>query len=139
MRIGELAARSGVSAHTLRYYERIGLLPRAARGLSGHREYDESILTWLAFLGRLKTTGMPISGMLRYARLREGGTATEAARRVLLEEHRDAVRAHVAALQDCLAVLDAKIAGYAGGAKVETDDDDSGKSLRERVARPFGG
>jgi len=139
MKIGELAARTGVSAYTLRYYERIGLLPRAARGLSGHREYDESILAWIDFLGRLKTTGMPISGMLRYARLREDGAATVAARRLLLEEHRDAVRAHVAELQDCLAVLDAKIAGYAGDAKVETENDGSGKSLRDRVARPLGG
>lgn len=139
MRIGELAACTGVSAHTLRYYERIGLLPRAARGLSGHREYDPSILVWIGFLGRLKTTGMPISGMLRYARLREGGAATVAERRLLLEEHRALVRAHVAELQDCLAVLDTKIAGYAGDAKVETDDDASGKSLRERFARPLGG
>jgi len=139
VRIGELAARTGLSAHTLRYYERIGLLPRAARGLSGHREYDGSILVWIDFLGRLKTTGMPISGMLRYARLREGGAATVEARRVLLEAHRDAVRAHVAELQDCLAVLDTKIAGYSDDAKVETNDDASGKSLRDRFAGPLGG
>lgn len=125
MKIGELAARSGISVHTLRYYERIGLLPRVARGSSGHREYDASILAWVDFLKRLKTTGMPISGMLRYARLRERGASTQDARRVLLEAHRDAVRAHVAELQACLVVLDTKIAGYSGATQVETDDDGS--------------
>ncbi len=142
MKIGELAQRTGLSVDTLRYYERIGLLPRAARAASGHREYDASVLAWIDFLGRLKTTGMPIAGMLRYARLREGGPATADERRRLLETHRDAVRAHVAELHACLAVLDAKIAGYAGDAQVETNDDHehpSPDALRNRVARPLGG
>lgn len=73
MKIGELAKRAGLSAHTLRYYERIGLLPRADRDASGQRDYDASILVWIGFLERLKTTGMPIREMLRYAALREQG------------------------------------------------------------------
>jgi DNA-binding transcriptional MerR regulator len=114
MKIGELAQRSGLSAHTIRYYERIGLLPYAARDRSSRRDYDASILTWIDFVGRLKTTGMPIRDMLRYAELRERGASTEADRRELLERHRERVRAHLAELQDCLLVLDTKIAGYAG-------------------------
>ena len=115
MKIGELAKRSGLTAHTIRYYERIGLLPYADRNQSRHRDYDASILTWIEFLGRLKTTGMPIRDMLRYAALRERGVGgTEAERRELLERHREVVRAHVAELQACLLVLDTKIAGYAG-------------------------
>ncbi|AXS40355.1 MerR family transcriptional regulator [Breoghania sp. L-A4] len=114
MKIGELARRSGLSAHTIRYYERIGLLPYADRDGSGQRDYDVAILTWIEFLNRLKTTGMPIREMLRYARLRERGEETGAQRRVLLEEHRERVREKVAELQDCLLVLDTKIAGYAG-------------------------
>ena len=106
--------RSGLSAHTIRYYERIGLLPYADRDRSRQRDYDASILVWIEFLGRLKTTGMPIRDMLRYAALRERGVGTEAERRELLEQHRDACRAHVADLQACLLVLDTKIAGYAG-------------------------
>ena len=113
MKIGQLARRSGVSAHTLRYYERIGLLPRADRDGSGQRDYDVSILIWIEFLRRLKTTGMPIREMLRYAALRERGPATGAERRALLEAHRETVRAHVAELQACLLVLDSKIGGYA--------------------------
>jgi DNA-binding transcriptional MerR regulator len=114
MKIGKLAKRSGLSAHTIRYYERIGLLPYADRDQSSQRDYDASILTWIAFLGRLKTTGMPIREMLRYAALRERGVVTEAERRDMLEQHRERVRAHVADLQACLLVLDTKIAGYPG-------------------------
>jgi DNA-binding transcriptional MerR regulator len=112
MRIGELAAISGLSAHTIRYYERIGLMPAASRNGSGHRTYDSQTLVWIEFLGRLKTTGMPLREMLRYAKLRELGPASEAERRALLVAHRNVVRAHVAELMDCLDVLDAKIAGY---------------------------
>lgn len=113
MKIGELARRTGLSAHTIRYYERIGLLPYADRDRSYQRDYDASILVWIDFLGRLKTTGMPIREMLRYAALREQGDGTAADRRRLLEDHRARVRAHVAELQACLLVLDGKIDGYA--------------------------
>jgi DNA-binding transcriptional MerR regulator len=99
MKIGELAKRCGLSAHTIRYYERIGLLPYADRDRSRQRDYDASILTWIEFLGRLKTTGMPIRDMLRYAALRERGVGTEAERRQLLERHRAQLRVHVAELQ----------------------------------------
>jgi DNA-binding transcriptional MerR regulator len=113
MKIGELAKRSGLTAHTIRYYERIGLLPYADRDRSSQRDYDASILTWIEFLGRLKATGMPIREMLRYAALRQDGPATEPERRVLLERHRNRVRADLAELQANLSVLDNKIAGYA--------------------------
>ncbi len=114
MKIGELARQTGLSAHTIRYYERIGLLPYADRDRSRQRDYDASILVWIDFLGRLKTTGMPIREMLRYAALRQRGDSTEAERRTLLEQHRERVRAHVADLEACLLVLDTKIAGYVG-------------------------
>lgn len=141
MKIGDLARQTGLTAHTLRYYERIGLLPHALRDASGQRNYDASILTWIEFLGRLKTTGMPIRDMLRYAKLRARGAATEDARRVLLQQHRAKVQAHVAELQVCLTVLDTKIAGYAAGvSKVETDDDATtirpARKIRARAARP---
>ncbi|MGV6397269.1 MerR family transcriptional regulator [Pseudomonas caspiana] len=112
MKIGELAKRSGLSAHTIRYYERIGLLPYAERDSSSQRDYDASILIWIEFLGRLKTTGMPIREMLRYATLRERGVETEAERCAMLEQHRESVRARASELAACLLVLDKKIAGY---------------------------
>lgn len=122
MKIGDLAKRSGLSAHTLRYYERIGLLPYADRDRSGQRDYDAAILAWIEFLGRLKTTGMPIRDMLRYAELVSGGNDTLSERREVLEEHRERVRVHLADLETCLRVLDGKIAFYAE-AEERTEDD----------------
>jgi DNA-binding transcriptional MerR regulator len=139
MKIGGLARVSGLSAHTIRYYERIGLLPRAARGRSRQREYDASILPWIGFLGRLKVTGMPIADMVRYARLRSRGAATLAERRALLERHRQRVDAHIAELNACLSALDAKIANYDEQATMEKANDarpDSRrKQIRARLAR----
>ncbi|WP_339108553.1 MerR family transcriptional regulator [Thioclava sp. GXIMD4216] len=112
MKISELAKRTGLSAHTIRYYERIGLLPFADRDAGGQRDYDEAILVWIGFLKRLKTTGMPIREMLLYAELRAQGDQTGPERRVLLEQHRERVRAHLAELEDSLLVLDIKIDSY---------------------------
>jgi DNA-binding transcriptional MerR regulator len=122
MKIGELAKRSGLSVYTIRYYERIGLLPYADRDQSSQRDYDASILNWVEFLNRLKTTGMPIREMLQYAALR-GQDGTEAERCALLRQHRERVKARVAELQASLLVLDAKIAGYAGKEQRTKDDD----------------
>ncbi|MGO4404702.1 MerR family transcriptional regulator [Bosea sp. RAF48] len=134
MKIGELARRSGLSAHTIRYYERIGLLPYADRDRSSQRDYDASILVWIEFLGRLKTTGMPIREMLRYAALRERGSSTESERRAQLERHREQVRARVAELQACLLVLDTKIAGYADVEKRIEDHDAYQRKRRNQQA-----
>ncbi|MFZ5672820.1 MAG: MerR family transcriptional regulator [Pseudomonadota bacterium] len=134
MKIGELARHSGLTSYTIRYYERIGLLPRADRDRSGHRDYDASILTWMEFLDRLKTTGMPIREMLRYAALRERGAGTEAERRAVLERHRERVRAQVADLQACLLVLDNKIAGYAGDEQRMKEHDASIPGRRRKPA-----
>ncbi|MCR8549298.1 MerR family transcriptional regulator [Salipiger sp. P9] len=141
MKIGELAKRSGLSAHTIRYYERIGLLPFADRDAGGRRDYDESILVWIAFLDRLKTTGMPIREMLHYAALRAEGDHTGPARRALLEAHRDRVRAHLSELQACLLVLDTKIDTYVEAEKRTQPHDDTrystaGDQSRARAARP---
>ena len=135
MKIGELAKRSGLSTYTIRYYERIGLLPYADRDRSGQRDYDASILTWIEFLDRLKTTGMPIREMLHYAALRERGVGTEAERNALLVQHRERVRAHAAKLQACLLVLDTKIAGYAGTEQRMKEYD---AAISERRRKPAG-
>ncbi len=132
MKIGELVQRSGLSAHTLRYYERIGLLPRAHRNSSRQRDYDPTILTWIEFLRRLKTTGMPLREMLRYARLRELGPKTESERSRLLETHREQVRSNLAELQSCLASLDFKIATYALSIKQKKAKDDKLTAPRKR-------
>lgn len=76
MKIAELARRSGRSAHTIRYYERIGLMPPALRDAAGHRDYGADALVWITFIGHMKAAGMPIQDMLHYARLRQQGTQT---------------------------------------------------------------
>jgi DNA-binding transcriptional MerR regulator len=114
MKIGDLAQHCGVSVHTLRYYEQIGLFPTIPRDRSGHRVYGPDMVAWVSFLGRLKSTGMPLQQMVRYAQWREQGPTSAPQRQALLEQHREQVRAQISHLQDCLDVLDRKIAGYAG-------------------------
>lgn len=114
--IGEAAARSGLSAHTLRYYERAGLLEPVARGPRGERRYAARDLEWIAFLQRLRATGMPIREMRRFAELRTGGSATILARRELLAEHHRRVLATIEELGRNLAAIETKLA------RLETSD-----------------
>lgn len=114
MKIGDFARAAGLGIDTIRYYEKIGLMPRVGRDGAGHRDYDAGDLRWAEFVTRLRTTGMPIRDMVRYARLRAEGDGTSAARAELLEAHRARLRTHIAELTDCLAVIDGKIADYRG-------------------------
>ncbi|WP_151771276.1 MerR family transcriptional regulator [Streptomyces abyssomicinicus] len=115
--IGEVVALTGLSAHTLRWYERIGLMSRVDRSHNGQRRYDNDDLRWLEFVGRLRLTGMPVADMVRYAELLREGDHTFAARQELLVRHREDVRRHIADLQATLAVLDFKIELYGGAAR----------------------
>ncbi|MDR3371581.1 MerR family transcriptional regulator [Rhodoferax sp.] len=110
--ITEVAKHTGLSAYTLRYYERIGLISSVARATGGQRRYAASDMDWLDFLLRLRGTGMPIQGMQAFARLRSEGNATAGARREMLEAHRSTVLAQVRVLQQSEKVLQAKIAHY---------------------------
>ena len=112
MRISEFAKETGFSEDTLRYYERIGLLGRVLRDGAGHRVYRAEDLRWAEFLARLKATGMPIAGMLAYAKARAAGDATVPARHAQLVAHRAEVAARIAELSSCLSALDTKIATY---------------------------
>ncbi|KOV80329.1 MerR family transcriptional regulator [Nocardia sp. NRRL S-836] len=100
-----------MSIDTLRYYERIGLVDPPARDTGGRRAYSEEDLGWLAFVTRLRTTGMPIRMMREFAQLRHR-EHTAGRRRQILVEHRNDVRARIAELQSCLEVLDYKIDHY---------------------------
>lgn len=112
--IGEVAALTGLTAHTLRWYERIGLMTHVDRSHTGQRRFTNRDLDWLAFVGKLRLTGMPVADMVRYAELLREGEHTFQERRELLEATRRDVRARIAELQDTLAVLDHKIDFYAG-------------------------
>ncbi|MDR0240174.1 MAG: MerR family transcriptional regulator [Burkholderia sp.] len=110
--IGQVAELTGVSTHTLRYYEQAGLLRAISRTAAGHRLYAPADLAGLAFVMRLKATGMPIAQIQAFVELREQGEPTFGARRRLLAAHRDAVRAHLAELQANLDVIGDKITYY---------------------------
>ncbi|MEZ4316239.1 MAG: MerR family transcriptional regulator [Myxococcota bacterium] len=114
--IQEAAQQTGMTAHTLRYYERIGLIVDLERDEAGHRRFSDENLRWLVFLTKLRRTGMHIRQMVRYAELLREGSHTAAARAQLLEDHRDEVLERIAELQSHLGVLDAKIQMYRTGA-----------------------
>jgi DNA-binding transcriptional MerR regulator len=110
--IREVAAATGVTPHTLRYYERIGLLARVGRAKSGHRRYGPDDVRWIEFLRKLHDTGMPIRRMLEYARLLRRGDSTFDDRLKLLEAHGRDVEARVTALSENLALIRKKIRWY---------------------------
>ena len=112
--ISEVAAFTGLTAHTLRWYERIGLMPHVDRSHTGQRRFTNRDLDWLAFVGKLRLTGMPVAHMVRYAELLREGEHTFEERQELLEATRRDVQTRIAELQDTLAVLDYKIDFYAG-------------------------
>ncbi|MFD9477405.1 MULTISPECIES: MerR family transcriptional regulator [Streptomyces] len=111
--ISEVEARTGLTQHTLRWYERIGLMPHVDRSHSGQRRFTDKDLDWLAFVGKLRATGMSVADMVRYAELVREGEHTVGERRELLERTRREVRSRITELTDALAVLDYKIDMYA--------------------------
>jgi DNA-binding transcriptional MerR regulator len=111
--IAEVAEQTGVTAHTLRYYERIGLLD-ISRQASGHRRFSTQDVERVVFIGRLRGTAMPIRDIQRYFALVASGPSTERERLALLEAHRRAVRAHLRDLEAALDAIEHKIARYSG-------------------------
>jgi DNA-binding transcriptional MerR regulator len=110
--ISDAARATGVSAHTLRYYERAGLLDPVDRAASGHRRYAEDDIARIQFLTKLRSTGMPIRRIREYAELMRRGDDTHEARLALLESHREAVRAHLDETVRNLELIDYKIDYY---------------------------
>jgi DNA-binding transcriptional MerR regulator len=110
MTITELADATGVSKHTLRYYERMGLIPLVHRDpSSGHRRYSAGHAQWIAFLRNLRACGMPIREIRAYARLVAKGDSTWQARKAMLATHRARVVAAISNLQNHRAALDKKL------------------------------
>jgi DNA-binding transcriptional MerR regulator len=110
--IRSMAERCGMTAHTLRYYERVGLIQPVGRARNGHRRYSEADEAWLHFLHCMRATSMPIREMQRYAELRELGDATSLQRRKILEDHQTGIAAQIVELQQAHALLTHKIANY---------------------------
>ncbi|HEY3723783.1 MAG TPA: MerR family transcriptional regulator [Acidimicrobiia bacterium] len=110
--IATTAERTGVSAHTLRYYERIGLIDPVGRDENGRRTYRDTDLARIDFLRKLRSTGMPITRMQEYVELIRAGESTEPARLQLLEDHRRRVLHDLEHLNDCLGAINTKIDLY---------------------------
>lgn len=111
--ISEVAERTGLSAHTLRYYERAGLmLAPIHRASSTHRAYSARDVTWIIFLTRLRSTSLPIAQVKEYADLARRGEGTTPERLELLQRHRISVLAQLADMQASLAAIDYKISLY---------------------------
>lgn len=139
--IDEVAKRTGLTAHTLRYYEKIGLIAPVGRAPGGQRRYAASDLAWIEFLLRLRTTHMPIGKMQTFAQLRGAGDSTVPARRQMLEEHLTEVLAEIEAMRQSASSLKAKIEHYrsleqslASGPTTDegASNDEHGKPLRAR-------
>lgn len=112
MRIAEVAEKYDISADTLRYYERIGLLPRVHRNASGIRDYDETDLARVQFIKCMRGASVSIEALVEYMQLLKQGDETLAARKAILEEQRELVRGRIAEMQEGLDRLDYKIAHY---------------------------
>ena len=113
--IAEAARRTGVSVHTLRYYERAGLVVTAVdRTSGGRRRYHQLDLDWIVICTRLRATGMPIRTIRRYAQLVSAGPGNEQERLALLEAHRADVTAKLAEIRENLELIDHKIGVYRG-------------------------
>ncbi|UNO38664.1 MerR family transcriptional regulator [Streptomyces sp. MST-110588] len=113
--IADAARRTGVSVHTLRYYERANLVVSPVdRTSGGRRRYRELDLKWIVICTKLRATGMPIRGIRRYAELVAAGPGNEAERLALMEAHRADVLAKLAEVQENLKLIDRKIDIYRG-------------------------
>jgi DNA-binding transcriptional MerR regulator len=114
--IGEAAERTGLSTHTLRYYERAGLmLGSVGRASSTHRRYSDADIGWVEFLTKLRSTAMPISRIREYVDLVREGEDSTPARLELLLRHRESVVAQLDDMTHSLAAIDYKIATYRKG------------------------
>ncbi|MBE9080229.1 MerR family transcriptional regulator [Romeria aff. gracilis LEGE 07310] len=120
--IQQVAQETGLSVHTLRYYERCGLIAAVERATNGHRRYSVADIRWIEFLTRLRLTGMPIRQMQQYAMLvRQYPETAYDERRQLLEAHRQTVLEQIQQLQENLVAIDWKIQHYSElEAKVQT-------------------
>jgi len=107
--IGEVADLTGLSIHTLRYYDELGLLPQVRRAENGHRVFDEEVLGWIHIIKCLRATQMPLSDIQRFTYLARQDGDTIALQRELLEAHRRQVEQRMCEVKAAIALIDDKI------------------------------
>ena len=116
MTISEVSKKYGISADTLRYYEKIGLIPPVPRNSSGVRDYDESSCQWVEMMKCMRSAGVQIDALVEYVKLFQQGAETAAARKEILIGQRTRLKEQMDKIQDSLERLDRKIEGYEQGA-----------------------
>jgi DNA-binding transcriptional MerR regulator len=112
MLIAEVSKLSSLSADTIRYYERIGLLPRVGRTSGGIRDYSQTDLGWIEFIKCLRSAGVSVDSLASYVRLCMEGDSTSAARKQILVEERRRIFAKISELTAAIERLDYKIDSY---------------------------
>lgn len=112
MTIAEVSKKFDLTADTLRYYERIGLLPSVNRNSSGNRDYTEEDYRWVHFIKCMRSAGLSIEVLIEYVSLFQKGNETTGIRKELLLEQRKQIVEKIDGLQNTLAYLDIKIDGY---------------------------
>lgn len=115
MTITEVGRRYGLSADTLRYYERVGLIPPVPRTRGGARDYDEASLSWVELIKCMRAAGVGIEALTEYCRLFQQGEETMEARKALLIEQRRQLLERMEDMKRSLDRLDQKIENYERG------------------------
>jgi DNA-binding transcriptional MerR regulator len=110
--IEQAAAQSGLTVHTLRYYEKVGVLPLVGRNAGGHRRYSESDLGWIKFVSLLKATGMPLSDIRAFVAAEKRGATGHIAKIDVLRRHRARMAAKITELTSFLDKVEEKISYY---------------------------
>ena len=124
MTIAEVSKKYGISADTLRYYERIGLIPPVPRTKSGIRDYDANACGWVELMKCMRAAGVQIEALVEYVALFQEGEHTAAARLEILEEQRAKLVAKLDEMQATAKRLDAKIASYRPGGECSDGGDE---------------
>lgn len=112
MTITEVSKRYKLNADTIRYYERIGLIPRVNRNKSGIRDFTEEDCRWVEFIKCMRGAGLSIGILTEYVNLFQEGSSTVKARKELLIEQRNQLADRIREMQETLDRLDRKIDGY---------------------------
>jgi DNA-binding transcriptional MerR regulator len=114
MKIGEVSQKTDISIDTLRYYEKVGLIPTINRNGHGVRDCSEADLRWIDFIKRMRGAGLPIDVLTEYVDLVVQGDATIEARKAILKEQRDLLGERIKEMQLTMLYLDYKIRIYEG-------------------------
>ncbi len=115
MTIGEVSKIYDISVETLRYYERVGLIPEVVRRKSGVRDYSKTDCEWVYFIKCMRRAGISIEVLVDYVSLFKQGSETQAARKKILVEQRDILAARIDEMHEMLEHLNRKIETYDSG------------------------